>query len=295
MATRRFEGAVFDTGAQFFSVRSREFRDTLDTELLPAQKAMVWYERKNEPFYRGSPGMTAIPKSLSEDLEIRTSTRVSLVEPKKRAWQVEATGADGETETFEGRSLLLTPPVPQTLELLSPVVPLLDQEVVDLLETIRYDPTLALLLLLEGESPIPDPGFGRPKGSRELYWIADNRRKGVSPEEAGAAITIHASAEFSKARYEDAEEEVAEALLRAFTAAYPPGAKGPSWSVQEKQLKKWRYARPRNPTPERSYLLTGESRLPPAVVAGDAFGGPRVEGAYLSGLAAAELVDVTLR
>lgn len=295
MATRRFEGAVFDTGAQFFSVRSPEFRNTLEDTLLPEKSATIWYRRKEEPFYRGSPGMTAIPKSLGSPLDVRTSTRVSVVIPKRRAWLVEAAGPNGESETFEGSSLLLTPPVPQILELISEVAERLDGEVIDLLETIRYDPTLALLLLLEGESPIPKPGFGRPKGSEELYWIADNRLKGISPSDTGPAVTIHSTAEFSKTRYEEPDEELAEKLTQAFAAAYPSGSDGTNWSAGARQLKRWRYARPRNATPERSYLLTGDSRLPPAAVAGDAFGGPRVEGAYLSGLAAAELLDATLR
>ena len=42
MANRRFEGARFDTGAQFFSVRSRPFRRLLEEELLPGESAAIW-------------------------------------------------------------------------------------------------------------------------------------------------------------------------------------------------------------------------------------------------------------
>lgn len=290
MATRRFGGARFDTGAQFFSVRSRPFRELLKGELLPVGAAEIWYRKNDEPYYRGAPSMTAVPKLMAEGVEIRTSARVASVEAAARGWRLTL---NGEEKPITGSSLLLTPPAPQTLELLSPVAERLDPEILDLLGSISYDPSLALLLLLEGGSPVPEPGYHRPAGSQTLYWIADNRKKGVSPEEAGAAVTIHATPSYSRRRYEEKEEEVVEELLGAFRELYGEESGG-GWSVRATQLKKWRYARPTNPTPERSYLLTADSKLPPAVVAGDAFGGPRVEGAFLSGLAAAELLDTVL-
>lgn len=290
MATRRFEGASFDTGAQFFSVRSGSFRRLLEEELVPRGSATVWYRSKDEPYYRGQPTMTGVPKHLAEGLDVRLATRVMEVEQGAKGWRLMAEGSE---EPIQGASLLLTPPAPQTMDLLSPVAARLDPEMLDLLETISYAPSLALLLLLEGESPIPEPGYHRPGESQKLYWVADNRQKGVSPENAGTAITIHGTPGFSRRRYDDPEEEVAEELLAAFEELYG-GESGGGWSVRAWQLKKWRYARPAYPTPERSYLLSSDRRVPPVAVAGDAFGGPRVEGAFLSGLSAAELLDSVL-
>jgi predicted NAD/FAD-dependent oxidoreductase len=51
--------------------------------------------------------------------------------------------------------------------------------------------------------------------------------------------------------------------------------------IVEHQPKRWRMATPRTTWPERCWSSDG------VVLAGDAFGGPRVEGAVLSGLAAA--------
>jgi renalase len=53
--------------------------------------------------------------------------------------------------------------------------------------------------------------------------------------------------------------------------------------VVDARLHRWQYATPTEPYPERCLEVA-----PGVVLAGDAFGGPRVEGAYLSGLAAAE-------
>ena len=51
----------------------------------------------------------------------------------------------------------------------------------------------------------------------------------------------------------------------------------------EAQIKRWRYSFPET-LYEQPVLVAGG--VPPLAFAGDAFGGPRVEGAYLSGLAA---------
>ncbi|MEQ1700146.1 MAG: FAD-dependent oxidoreductase, partial [Ilumatobacteraceae bacterium] len=53
------------------------------------------------------------------------------------------------------------------------------------------------------------------------------------------------------------------------------------------QVQRWRYARPVEVHPARCLAADG---LPGLVFAGDAFGGAKVEGAVLSGRAAAHLL-----
>ncbi len=109
-----------------------------------------------------------------------------------------------------------------------------------------------------------------------MSWIADNQRKGISP--GAVAVTVHANPEQSEARWL-AEESVTldwlEKELRPYLAT--------GTTVEERQLKKWRYALPTQLYPQRYLIAKG---LPPLALAGDAFGGPRVEGAALSGMAA---------
>ncbi|MEZ4716529.1 MAG: hypothetical protein R2851_10640 [Caldilineaceae bacterium] len=57
-------------------------------------------------------------------------------------------------------------------------------------------------------------------------------------------------------------------------------------SVRAAQVKRWRYALPVVLHPARYLQARG---VPPAHFGGDALGGPRVEGAALSGLALAAL------
>lgn len=142
------------------------------------------------------------------------------------------------------------------------------------LEQINYAPCLAVLAQLAGASLIPAPG-GLWFAGEPISWMADNQRKSVSPGQ-GAAITIHAGPQFSQANWETPEGEVTAALL----------AMAAPWlgSVPlQTQLHRWRYSLPLRVYPERCLVLREPA---PLVIAGDAFGGPRVEGVTLSGLAA---------
>ena len=56
-------------------------------------------------------------------------------------------------------------------------------------------------------------------------------------------------------------------------------------TIVESQLKKWRYAGPVTPLPKPTYLVEQDGTR--IALAGDAFAGPKVEGAFRSGHAAA--------
>jgi predicted NAD/FAD-dependent oxidoreductase len=100
--------------------------------------------------------------------------------------------------------------------------------------------------------------------------------KGVS---AGPpALTIHAAVDFSRAYLDANREEVTRLLLEAAE----PWIAG---RVINSQLHRWRYAKP---FVQSSPLCLFSQKPAPFAIAGDAFGGPRLEGAFLSGLAAAE-------
>ncbi len=112
-----------------------------------------------------------------------------------------------------------------------------------------------------------------------MAFIADNRQKGISP--GAVALTIHANAGFSRSCFEAPAEDVARRLLHAADAWL--GNEVEAW-----QLHRWKFSQPAATCPE-ACLYTA---LPaPLAVAGDAFAGPRIEGAFLSGLAAAKILS----
>jgi predicted NAD/FAD-dependent oxidoreductase len=123
---------------------------------------------------------------------------------------------------------------------------------------------------------VPAPG-GVQNPDDTFQFIGDNKAKGISEV---PALTFHFSPSFSEARFDADPATVHAELLEA--AAPWLGRAG----VVESQVKKWRFATPRRAWPEPCWVAPGM----PLVLAGDACAGPKVEGAALSGLAAAAAV-----
>ncbi len=280
MATRRLEEGVFDHGAQFFTVRDERFKALVATWLTEglvvewtrgfADSRGVW-QRDGHPRFRGAQGMTTVPKFLAQGLKVHTGQRVISASMNDDQWCIQTE----QGGTLTSQNLLLTPPVPQSLELLDAggySLPDADRAV---LEGITYHPCIAVMVLLDAPANVPEPG-GMQLNGEPISWIADNYRKGISP---AYGLTIHGAPGFSREHFEGDRDAAGKLLLEA-AAPYMGEAR-----VRTYQVHGWRYSQPVTAYPA-SYLAV--SSTPPLVFAGDAFAVPRVEGAALSGLAAAD-------
>jgi predicted NAD/FAD-dependent oxidoreductase len=216
--------------------------------------------------------MNSLAKTLAQGLDVRVNTQITAVARAGSGWQAQAESG----QLYTSQALLLTPPVPETLALLTAGQVRLARSEQEALARISYAPCLAGLFWIEGEVRLPAPGAVQ-RLDAAVSWLADNQHKGISPE--AAIVTAHASPTSSSQLWSAPDEEVL-GLLRAALLPYL----GPSAQIIEAQLKRWRYALPTTLHPDRCLAAAG---LPRLVFAGDAFGGPRVEGAALSGLAAA--------
>lgn len=279
MASRHVNDAVFDTGTQFFTVRDERFQRLLD-EWQAAGVARQWGEGfasgdnrmrpDGHPRYRGVPYMRAIPEFLAQGLDIRTGERVDRVEYANAAWQVFV-----GSETHTADALVMTPPAPQSMVLLAGSGVALPAEAADALNAIEYDPCIALLAMLPRQSKLPQPG-GLRMPADEILWMADNHVKGISPD--AYAVTIHAGPGFSR-QFFDTDDEMLKIQLVGAAAKYT-GAE-----MEAVLIHRWRHSQPVRCHEEPCLKLDTPG---PLAFAGDGFGAPRVEGAALSGLAAAE-------
>ncbi|MFN3334873.1 MAG: NAD(P)/FAD-dependent oxidoreductase [Caldilinea sp.] len=285
LATRRLGAGRADHGAQFFTVRDPEFGAWVErwrAEGLVYVWSHGWSDGSladappdGHPRYAVRDGMNRLAKHLAAQLaaqgaDILTDVRVTAVAPQDDGWLL--TSEDGRS--FTADAVIMTAPAPQTLALLDAGATPLTAGDRASLERIRYAPSLCGLYVVEGEVHLPAPGaVQRPDA--DFVWIADNRRKGISPE--ATVITVHASGEWSAAHYEAPDAELSEAFERALR----PWLAADAWIVEE-QIKRWRYAAPTVLHPERFLRIAAHA---PLLIGGDAFGAPRVEGAALSGLA----------
>jgi renalase len=286
MSTRRFGGATFDHGAQFFTVRT----DTIQTWVERWQAngdAALWSHgfvngngdlpSGKNPRYRGTHGMTSIPKALAAGLpDVRVSHQVTEIIADEHGWRVTVKRLDDDSlHIFTADTLMMTPPAEQSLALMVQVA--LPEAVKAALQAITFKPSFAVMLRLDRPSTVPVPGAVQLNGE-PISWISDNQQKGISDV---PAVTIHAGAQFTREHYDDDREAVAAKLIAA-ARPYLGDAE-----IQETQIHRWKFSQPEVMHPEPALV----SATPyPVAFAGDAFEGARVEGAALSGIAAANAI-----
>ena len=278
LATRRIDRGeategVFDYGTQYFSVEHPKLKPWIDDW---TEKGVIkeWFRNDTGKIrYCGINGTRDIAKYLARDLNVHTSSKVVKVSYDGQ-WLVEteSKGCD------RGDVLVMTPPVPQSLALLDTSKIALPPDIRSSLEQISYYRCIAVLALLEKHSKIPAPG-GIALEDESLIWIADNYQKGISNSHA---VTLHATPKFSETHWDSDDAEIADKL---FTAA----SEYLNSAVIKYQVHRWRYSLPKTfysqpclTLPELSLVMTG-----------DAFVAPKIAGAMLSGIAAAESIAVT--
>lgn len=286
LATRRVGDGVADHGAQYFTVRSPQFERRVN-QWEKEGVVYVWStgfstgsltlnDDHGHARYAVHGGMNRLAKHLAQGLPVEVNVRLTHIEREADGWLTR----DSEGVERRASALILTPPVPQSLALLDAGRVELSPADRASLEDIRYSPCIAAMFRYEGEVAIPAPGaVQRP--AETIPWIADNQMKGISPH--ARVITLHADPSYSRRYWDTADVEIVETMQ-----SYLDHYLTESSRLAEVQVKRWRYSFPETIYPER---VLAAHNLPGLLFAGDAFGGPRVEGAYLSGVAAAEYIQ----
>lgn len=278
MATRYMASGCCDHGAQFFTVRDARFQSYVDN-WIQAGVVLEWFRHSPEdsnpngyPRYRGRNGMSDVPKHLGLNLDIASGERVIGLTHDGGYWLASCESGN----LFTAGYLVVTAPLPQALTLLDTAGLDYAGPYLQGLRNVRYSKGLATLAVLEGSSALPPSGFAKVL-TGPLSWLADNRIKGISPD--ASVITIHASADFAEQHWDSPDELRGRLMLEA---AQP-------WlgsRVCDYQCHRWGFTLPQNPWHEKHF---SHSSLK-LTLAGDAFGGARVEGAALSGIEAAQAV-----
>lgn len=281
LATQQIKNGLADFGAQFFSCRSKTFQHQVNA-WLNAGLLYVWSnEWSDGSLKRSAPdaqaryavtgGMYQLSLYLADKLhDLRSDVSVRSIQWQGNHWLV----TDENDTLYTSRILILTPPVPISLALLDSVP--LKQTDRNELERIYYSPCLCGLFTVKGQVGLSPSGAIQNFG-RDVYWIADNKTKGISPIER--IITMQLNKRYSEQHYDDDDEDT----LRYLRSELQPYLKAGA-VIETQELKKWRYSVPLTTYPHD--ILKAEAL--PLIFSGAAFGGRgRIEGAYLSGQAAA--------
>ena len=275
LATRRIDDATLDHGAQFFTARDSVFESHV-SEWIASGVVTEWCRgfdtttQNNDgyPRYRGVRGMTDIAKHLAQGLDVRCNTLAFSIAPGTTSkWQLKID--DGSV--LDADAIIVTCPLPQAYALLVTA----GIELPESMLRTEYDRTICLLAVLNQSSAVANPG-GLQNPDETFSFIADNAIKGIS---STTALTLHANPQFSLEHWDASTDDVQRLLLE----------RAKSWigdaTVVTSQVKKWRLATPLTIWPERYWANDM------IVLAGDAFGGPKIEGAALSGLATANYLQ----
>ena len=282
MATRRGDdGAAFDHGAQYFTVRDERFQSCVDTwqhaglvqrwtgRIVSLHDQNTEQDKSSTARFVACPGMNAICRHLAENLDLRTNTRV---EPPTRCqdkWFVSDDAGNG-LGSFD--AVVVSAPAPQAAQLLQG-----SRHLARRASSVRTAGCWALLVQFPARLELDyDGAFVQDS---PLSWIARNSSKPGRHSDMETWI-VHASADWTQCHLEEPSEAIQERLLDAFREATGLDATTPSHVVAHR----WRYALPTEPLPDR-YLFDRDLNIG---ACGDWCSGPRVEGAFLSGAALAE-------
>lgn len=281
----------FDHGAQYFTARDPLFitacaNDVKQHQLIAWQPSIGQWQGQQlkssndeQLRYVAPRGLNQWLRSkaeqLSADIEIKTQSRVVEINQTSLGWQLRL----DNDQLIDANQLLVTAPPEQTQALLEPLA-------LDGLASLKqYQSEACWAVVATGPSLAHDAIFFRQHPA--LNWAANNLSK-QSPHHASlgnndAIWTLHANPAWSNAQLDASPELAADDLITAFATATQLD---PSEFTPLHQHR-WRYARPNpafSPNLPSKHLSLNDAKL---AIAGDWLAGGRVEGAWLSGLNAA--------
>jgi len=278
MSTRRNADLRFDHGAQYFTARDPRF----------LRHVMAWQERglvgawdariatigdrdgskqsQSVERFVAIPGMSAICSELARELaDCRFNWAVHRLKRLESGWIL----TSDKNQTLECDVLVITTPPEQARTLLA------DSEVDDLIGGVEMMPCWALMLVLD------EPLFAEYDAAfvnrGPLSWVSSQPSRPGRP--IANAWVLHASPQWSSMHLEKPADEVRGLLIEA--ARDLPLAQ--PFTVESAIAHRWRYALARQPL-NCGAIWLGSKNL---ALAGDWCHGSRVEGAFLSGIAAA--------
>lgn len=279
-AATRHNGEIgFDHGAQYFTAGDPMFVEAVDSWLergvVAPWQCRIAKVRGDEieplthqpPRYVAQPGMSSLGYHLADRLDVRRNVRVAPPYFKAGQWRLH----DDAGETLVCcDALIVAAPAPQAEHLLRPT----STALAEIADRVDFLPCWAAMLRFDTPQQTGFDGLFFDDGV--LSWAADNASK---PGRVGSTWIAHAAADWTRAHLDATADDVARELAAHLCATL--GLDGDA--LLTANAHRWLYALADRPL-DVGALWEQDLRL---AVCGDWCAGSRIEGAYLSGQAAA--------
>lgn len=276
MSTRYAGDWKFDHGAQFFTARTRAFRNFL-APMVETAIVKPWHARfveidgsgiasarnwdDDNPHYVACPNMNGLGKHLAGGLDMTLNVNVDRLDRMRNQWRLYDADANllGEFDW-----VIVSAPAPQAADLIPADSPLSSHA-----RSVRMLPCFALML---GFDRAPDTAWDAALVRESaISWISVNSSKPGRDTKQG--WVAHASNAWAAEHLEDDPQEVERTLCRAVEAATGHELT----TAVHRSLHRWRYANVDRQVPAPQVDAT--NRL---AACGDWFVRGRVEGAFES-------------
>ena len=255
MATRRIGNIKFDHGAQF--IKRKEDSKTLVAFWEQEQVAQDFPVADFAAIFALG-GMTQLAKKLAEKLNINFNCKAMALKKESANWQIDLE----QGESFRAKNIILTCPLPQSLEALKNSQIEYDPQ----LEKIKYQKSI--VLMVEFNSDLGSEMVYKENWQDPFFSICSQKAKGLADSNA---YTVVMNSLWSETHFEQTEDEITLLAQNLLKNAFPKHA------LLNLMVKKWRYS-----FPLQTWKREFEQVAPGIYLAGDAFGGPSLNGALRS-------------
>jgi len=283
-ATRHDDSGIsFDHGAQYFTARnpifSRHVQAWIQQGIVAEWRGKIVTLKagsleENRPLtrYVGVPGMSAVANHLASDLPLHRQTRISAVAPSENRWTL----LDTEGNRYGPFDrLVLALPAPQATELLRSIPD--GSAIAEEAAKVAMSPCWAVMVAFA--TPVSVDWDGAFIHDSPLSWLARNSSKPGRNRGKVDAWVLHGTPDWSRQQLERPAEDVAAELFSEFSRLI--GRSLPEAIIRVTH--RWRYSLANDPA-NRGTIVNDAATI---ILCGDWLCGGRVEGAFLSGRAAA--------
>ncbi len=302
-ATRRRDGFVFDHGAQYFKTPDpaleRLITQELPADLLHDIGMPVWTFDAEGVLAEGDPqqnagpkwtyrdGLNRLGKLLAEGLEVRREVRIARLEPSGGSggrWALVDTA--GALAGAADR-VLLTPPAPQTADLLAALPPEPRDALLAELGRARYRRCISLALAFRRSLARPFYALVNTDRLHPIAWLALEHQKAPDRCPPGHSLLLPQMApQWSLDHWDTPDTQLAAQAAPLAAALLGEDLGEPLWC----DVQRWRYALPDAGADFDTLNRLGASHG--LFFAGDSTAEQgRVQLALASGLRAARLID----